>query len=283
MSIVFNAPTPQLPFVAFQPPAKKALDKYDSSRPPKEQRADANLPSTFIDAMIVREQVFVREQHIPLKNEFDSDDARSCHWVIYATDCLQEDAVTDPDTGAVTLPAEARSTAIPIGTIRMVPFPHCPHPKAGREYVDGKLLPPRAGAEASNAQDSDEPEGQAPYGYKDRETSHHDGEEPYVKLGRLAVIREHRNKHYAGLLINAALDWAMKNWTYFNPSRARAEWDGLVCVHAQVGAVRTWQRHGFVQDELMGKWYEEGIPHVGMFRRLEFYQDKLLPGLGDRG
>jgi predicted GNAT family N-acyltransferase len=31
--------------------------------------------------MEVREQVFVKEQNIPLENEFDADDARSCHWV----------------------------------------------------------------------------------------------------------------------------------------------------------------------------------------------------------
>jgi predicted GNAT family N-acyltransferase len=233
--------------------------------------------------MIVREQVFVREQHIPLQYEFDSDDARSCHWVVYASDCRQEDGVTDPDTGAVTLPAQARSKAIPVGTIRLVPFPHSPHPKAGREYVDGKLLPPRAGADAGDEHDAEEPEGLAPYGYKDRETSLHDGTEPYVKLGRLAVVPGHRGKRLAGLLVNAALDWAAKNQTYFDHIGSQAHWNGLVCVHAQVSAVLVWQRHGFVRDELMGEWYEEGIPHVGMFRRLEFHDDEVLPGLGDRG
>ena len=45
----------------------------------------ASVPKAFLDAMSVREAVFVTEQGVPLANEFDADDARSCHWVVYAS------------------------------------------------------------------------------------------------------------------------------------------------------------------------------------------------------
>lgn len=52
---------------------------YDRKLPSSEQ--PENIPQTFLDAMEVREQVFVHEQGVPLDNEFDADDARACHWV----------------------------------------------------------------------------------------------------------------------------------------------------------------------------------------------------------
>jgi len=65
------------PFVAFLSPSN--LDDYDRKRRHSEQLD--HTPKTFIDAMKVREQVFVDEQGVPLENEIDSDDHRSCHWV----------------------------------------------------------------------------------------------------------------------------------------------------------------------------------------------------------
>jgi hypothetical protein len=65
------------PFVQFLGPSN--LEGYNRKRQPSEQ--PATIPKTFLDAMEVREQVFVKEQNIPLENEFDADDARSCHWV----------------------------------------------------------------------------------------------------------------------------------------------------------------------------------------------------------
>lgn len=67
------------PFIQFLGPTN--LDGYDRKRRSSEQ--PASIPKTFLDAMEVREQVFVEEQKVPLENEFDSDDARSCHWVSY--------------------------------------------------------------------------------------------------------------------------------------------------------------------------------------------------------
>lgn len=85
------------------------------------------------------------------------------------------------------------------------------------------------------------------------------------------------------MLVSAALTWLLENPTYFNPSitamgmdKIAAEitgevpvWKGLVCVHAQEQVERVWAKWGFERDEGMGRWDEEGIGHVGMFRRLE--------------
>lgn len=65
------------PFISFLGPSN--LDGYNRSLPPAEQ--PANIPKVFLDAMEVREKVFVHEQGVALNNEFDSDDARACHWV----------------------------------------------------------------------------------------------------------------------------------------------------------------------------------------------------------
>lgn len=65
------------PFIAFLEPSN--LDGYKRKLPFSEQ--PDSIPKTFLDAMEVREEVFVKEQGVPLDNEFDSDDSRACHWV----------------------------------------------------------------------------------------------------------------------------------------------------------------------------------------------------------
>ena len=115
---------------------------------------------------------------------------------------------------------------------------------------------------------------------KDRKTQFHDGEETYVKLGRLCVVKEEREKRYADLLIQAALDCVKKNPGFAMRGRkldgAKGEgreegraWKGLVCVHAQERAVNVWMRDGFVIDVEMGTWFEGGMRHFGMWRRLQ--------------
>lgn len=47
------------------------------------------------------------------------------------------------------------------------------------------------------------------------------------------------------------------------------EWDGLVLVHAQRDIERLWVAWGFVKDQTMGEWDEEGIMHIGMWRRIK--------------
>lgn len=158
-----------------------------------------------------------------------------------------------------------RST--PIGTIRLVPFPHAPHPEPGSTFIF----------------DPNEEDSGPPSYITDRATTYHDGQEPYVKLGRIAVVKGFRGAGIAKLLANAALDWAKKNPAFFNPSVEKMGmeqlgaktveevpvWRGLVCVHAQEQVEKAWAKWGFMIDEGMGFWWEEGIRHVGMFQRLD--------------
>lgn len=131
---------------------------------------------------------------------------------------------------------------------------------------------------------------------RDRPTAMHDGHEPYVKLGRLATLSEYRGLGLGRLLVNTAVDWASRHADQVRAggqlvrkvggegeldvpelegvARERAsvekgeEWKGLVLVHAQRGVTRFWERLGFVRDEGLGVWVEEGIEHVGMWRRV---------------
>lgn len=107
----------------------------------------------------------------------------------------------------------------------------------------------------------------------DRATTYHDGMEAYVKLGRLAVVRECRGSGIAKVLVEAAVEWVRENPRFFDPiPSVEGElqvWKGLMCVHAQIQVVKAWERWGFMVDEGMGTWDEEGIKHVGMFRRLD--------------
>jgi len=229
--------------------------------------------------MEVREQVFVEEQGVPIENEFDSDDHRACHWVIYAS----INTVTDPEvtssTGEIITRKKSITRSTPIGTIRLVPFPHPPHPEPGSKYTaDALETSPSTSPSTSTSNPPDPP----PY-IHDRPTTFHDGREPYIKLGRLALLKEFRGSGIAKMLVSGALTWLLENPTYFNPSisamgmdKIAAEvtgevpvWKGLVCVHAQEQVERVWAKWGFERDEGMGRWDEEGIGHVGMFRRLE--------------
>ena len=108
---------------------------------PSSQQNPASLPRTFLDAMSVREEVYVKEQDVPQEFEFDEDDTRAAHWVIYASiNQTLEPALTDPSTGEVLRPRRSESRSVPIGTVRLVPFPHPPHPRKGGIYVGGKLV-----------------------------------------------------------------------------------------------------------------------------------------------
>lgn len=267
------------PFISLLEPSK--LEGYRPGSAREDQ--PAGIPPTFLDAMEVREDVFVEEQSVPVENEFDEDDSRCCHWVAYASvHTTQEHEVRD-ETGAVVQPRKSSTRSTPIGTVRLVPFPHSPHPVEGGRYWNNVL-------EGEEARPAEHDDGTAAAAFvQDRPTTYHDGRESYVKLGRLAVQKDFRGHKIAGLLVNTVLQWLKENPSYFDPSitelgleqvGARREteipsWGGLVCVHAQKQVQKVWEKWGFKVDEGMGTWWEEGILHVGMFQRLPIGEKQM--------
>ncbi|KAJ9616588.1 hypothetical protein H2200_000307 [Cladophialophora chaetospira] len=88
-------------------------------------------------------------------------------------------------------------------------------------------------------------------------------EEPYVKLGRVATMANQRGKGLSRLLTEEAFRWlaAHKN-------DIADGYKGLVLCHAQVVVEGMYAKLGFVTDEKLGRWHEEGIEHLGMWKRV---------------
>ena len=266
-------------FMSTLPPPKGDVDGWDNTKPWNQQTVN-NIPLVFRDAMSVREEVF-GEQGVPLEAEFDEDDARSWHWVVYASvgttsNSPPKNMLTRSDYGNTPADDARRASAtaqrLPVGTIRLIPPPHGPN-----KYVEDKHT------------DADPPEEKA--------TEH--TLEPYVKLGRLSVLAPYRKLNLSKLLINSVLDFAAEqpDAIYLPPSATIREvaarqgsqavrplsWQGLVMIHAQVQLKHMWEKHGFREElcddngevEIAAEphWMEEGIEHVGMWKRL-----KIIPG-----
>jgi predicted GNAT family N-acyltransferase len=261
------------PFISLVEPSK--LEGFKHGRPREDQ--PASIPSTFLDAMEVRKDVFVDEMSVASENEFGPDDSRSCHWVAYASiHTTQEHEVRD-EAGNVIQPRKSSTRTTPIGTVRIVPFPHGLHPIPGGKYWKGVL----EGEEKKPAPADEDPAAASTF-VQDRTTTFHDGRESYVKLSRLAVQKDFRGSNLAALMINTALGWLKDNASYFDPSITELgleqvgasreteipSWGGLVCVHTPKEVTAIFERCGFKVDEEMGSWWEEGIQHVGMFLRL---------------
>ena len=122
----------------------------------------------------------------------------------------------------------------PIGVIRLVPPPHPTH--------------------------KDEPEGSS------QEIDH---DEPYVKLTRVALLAAYRGKGLGRVLIETALNWAVEHrQKIVKLLDTGKQWTGLSMIHAQVDVEAMYARVGFVTDKSMGRWMEEGIEHVGMWKRV---------------
>jgi predicted GNAT family N-acyltransferase len=249
-------------FISFLPPPGAHISNYNRSLLPNDQ--PDSIPRLFLDAMAVREAVFVHEQGVQLDRELDADDPRAYHWIAYASVSRRgsNDAASSTTTTTADPPEGRResesSTAIrvPVGTIRLLP-PFDPH--ADNSHT-AQIAPHPSVAVA----------------------------ESYVLLGRLAVAPAYRGLGLGRLLVSAALDWARTHGAEaFTSALSPAElealklgrrrgddegvvWKGLVVVHSQKGdAENVWARMGFVKDKSMGDWVEEGIDHVGMWRRLE--------------
>ena len=224
--------------------------------------------------MSIRETVFVQSQSVPLENELDADDPRAWHWVVYASVGVPKGGRGEGDQSARrgSGPGSGSiSGRVPVGTLRLVPPPHPPHPAPGSHHAidnaEGGAPPPAA------AQQSPTPTAAlAP-------ARLHASTEPYVKLGRLATLPDYRGLGLGRLLVNTALEWVGRNAERVSggggdPVAREREggedgWRGLVLVHAQVGVRGFWEGLGFVQYVGLGEWWEEGIRHVGMWRRVE--------------
>ncbi|KAL6253352.1 hypothetical protein RBB50_001075 [Rhinocladiella similis] len=111
----------------------------------------------------------------------------------------------------------------PVSVIRIVPPPHGPHPNG----------------------------------------FHDPGEEPYVKLGRVATMPQARGKGISRLLSEAAFQWLAEH-----KSEVGHGWDSLVLTHAQVNVEKMYAKLDFVTDDKLGRWDEEGIEHLGMWKRV---------------
>lgn len=85
-------------FISFLRAPGADLSAYDRTKPCAQQ--PASVPDVFKDCMSVREEVFVKEQHVPLERELDEDDPRSYHWVCYAS------VGSPPELGATPTTAE---------------------------------------------------------------------------------------------------------------------------------------------------------------------------------
>ncbi|KAF2266490.1 hypothetical protein CC78DRAFT_148800 [Lojkania enalia] len=263
-------------FLATLPPPREDLKDWDNTKPFNQQ--PTTVPQVFRDAMSVREEVY-GEQGVPLEAEFDEDDPRSWHFVVYAS--VASTSSPPPqiraDSPANTAEDARRSSAtaqrLPIGTIRLIPPPHPPN-----KYKQDKHP------------DADPPPGEVKH-----------PNEPYIKLGRLAVLVPYRGMSLAKLLINTALDFASKNPERIRPPPSPTTmelanqlgkavedsviWKGLAMVHAQVSVAHLWAKHGF-SEELVTKdgeveidkeehWWEEGIEHLGMWKRLKLDHGRL--------
>lgn len=257
-------------FISMLEPPGSSIAKYDCSKPSSKQ--PSSIPSTFVEAMSIREEVFVKEQAVPLENELDTDDPRSFHWVAYASvgthggspppayDNL--DHRKSSSTGSAKdedrRKSESTASRVAVGCIRLVPPPHPPNP-----YL------PQSNSDAQPNGDTHS--------------------EPYVKLGRLATLPQFRKMGLSRLLIKAALDYAAAHPDSITPPLSPAElekqrlegrpeaqgWKGLVVINAQKQVQGFWEKYGFKVDEGMGTWDEEGIEHVGMWRRIPVRREKL--------
>ena len=200
----------------------------------------------FLSALSIRIPVFVDEQHCNPAIEIDDDDPRSWHWVVY----INTDKSSDHPDGKVAA-----------ATIRLIP----PAPTAGHtnteasdsEEMGGKAVRPRQGT-----------------------TAVWDGREPFVKLGRMATLKAYRKLGLGRLVVDKVLEWLeggkeqvmgvmrSEGGCPGGDEEREREWEGLLLVHAQKEIERFWFALAFVKDEGMGEWWEDGIEHVAVWKRV---------------
>lgn len=277
---------------------------------------------------------------MPLENEFDEDDLRSHHWILYTSHASTvginaaghvSNVIFDISTGITAeqnLSTIPPANAVPAGTVRLVPPPHPPHhvvPSTLHIASSAALAahadaPEAACANAQNAQTQKAMHAPPATNSQNPNKPHHvpgigplDPEEPYIKLGRLAIVKPCRGSGLGPLLVETAIAWALENpqqmadmetlyvhiftsltayrLNHFADLRSSGDihpaddhvdvstrgrtsasprpWNGLILTHAQRPLEQYYNRLGFVRDEIMGVWDEEGIDHIGMWRRVD--------------
>lgn len=107
-----------------------------------------------------------------------------------------------------------------------------------------------------------------PQAHADGNDSAH-GQEPCIKLTRVAIMPAFRGLGLGRRLVETALGWAAVHAREIEALIDKGAWRGLVLVHAQVDVEGMYTRLGFEVDEAMGRWDEEGIEHLGMFKRID--------------
>ena len=95
-----------------------------------------------------------------------------------------------------------------------------------------------------------------------------DHKEPYVTIGRLSTLEEFRGRGYARVLVEAAAKYAEENPSMMVKDKELGPWRGLVMIHAQIRLENWYATMGFVKDDAMGTWWEDGLEHVGCWRRM---------------
>ena len=180
--------------------------------------------------------VFVTEQGCSAEEEIDAEDAICWHWVLYAHS------------------ANGKNDEVPMATIRLVPASTHDH---GHDVVHG--AEPVTDEGGQGAKMPTEPN----YGKSD---GMWDGKERYAKIGRLATRKEFRGRGLGKELVQRALIWAREHRTEVGKGQ---EWGGLILAHAQTAVEQWYSALGWVRDKGMGLWWEEGIEHVGMWRRVD--------------
>lgn len=247
--------------IIYPPPGPSIADlrSYILQPPTSVTIAEPELPSELKSAFALRFTVFISEQKFSAENEIDSDDSRSWHWVALAAS--QGGSASFGDGRAIIGGGETESEHVVAATLRLVPV--------------SSTLPVAEVPETS-------PEGFAE-GPSYKRTALWDGCEPYVKIGRLATLPSHRRTGLAKLLVESVLKWAGRHRDILRHSNggltegnteggSENQWNGLILVHAQKAVKRFWEKVGFVEDEEMGVWLEEGCEHIAMWKRAAIWQ-----------
>lgn len=244
--------------IIYPPPGSSilAFRSYILQSPIPEATAQPELPSELKSAFALRFSVFVDEQKASVEGEIDSDDPRSWHFVALVAPLGK--SASSGNERAVLGDGGTEKEHIVAATLRIVPVSSTP-PEAEEAH------------EASP--------GELAQGPSHKPTALWDGSEPYIKIGRVATLSSHRRMGFAQSLVESAVDWAGHHreilrqpnggeLTEGNTERSfDNQWNGLILVHAQKVVKSFWEKLGFVEDEGMGVWWEEGLEHVGMWRR----------------